>query len=110
MARKPMRDLTVEQQLADPDSLLHFVRKLIAYHKATDALWAEGELEILEPGYPFVYVRSSGEKKVLVAINPSDTCRYIPMAEGGKPVFVQNAKVENGMLVMDSVSFYVAEL
>ena len=100
----------VEAQQQDENSLLHFVKQLIAYHKANPALWAEGELEVLDPGYPFVYTRSAGDKKVLVAINPSGTCRYCKVPEFQKVIFNQNTRMQDGLLVMEEVSFLVAEL
>jgi hypothetical protein len=97
-------------QLQDENSLLNFLKQLIAYNKANPALWAEGELEVLDPGYPFVYTRSAGDKKVLVAINPSGTCRYCKVPEFQKVIFNQNTRMQDGLLVMEEVSFLVAEL
>jgi maltose alpha-D-glucosyltransferase/alpha-amylase len=101
---------TVEQQLADPDSLLQFVKQLIAYHKENPALWADGELEILNPGYPFVYTRSSGDHKVLIAIDPSDGPHYCAIPAFRKTVFSRNAQLRDGLLVTEGVSFLVAEM
>jgi len=101
---------TVEQQLADPDSVLNFVKQLIAYHKENPALWADSELEILNPGYPFVYTRSSGDKKVLIAIDPSDGPHYCAIPAFQKTVFSRNTQLRDGLLVTEGVSFLVAEL
>ena len=64
----------VASQMADPRSLLQRVRKLIALRQAHPALSASG---LFEPVYaeagklPFIYMRQSGEEKLLVALNPA---------------------------------------
>ncbi|GAA1962149.1 alpha-amylase family glycosyl hydrolase [Catenulispora subtropica] len=58
---------TVAAQLADPRSLLHKVRDLIAVRRATPALGAAGSVEVLHDGYPFVYLRGGTH---LVVVNP----------------------------------------
>jgi maltose alpha-D-glucosyltransferase/alpha-amylase len=54
-------------QLADPDSLLHQVRRLIRLRRDTPALGTGGGVTVLHEGYPFVYRR--GEHH-LVVVNP----------------------------------------
>jgi len=58
---------TVAAQRADEGSLLHQVRRLIALRKARPALGAAGSVEVLNVGYPFVYVRGGDH---LVVVNP----------------------------------------
>lgn len=65
---------TVTDQDADPDSLLNRVRSLIKTRNALQALGADGAFEVVfaEDGrLPFVYTRSKGDQKVMVALNPS---------------------------------------
>lgn len=65
---------TVKNQMADENSLYHEVKKLIQIRKENKALGNEGKIEFLyaeENAYPFVYLRSFGDEKVLVALNPS---------------------------------------
>jgi maltose alpha-D-glucosyltransferase/alpha-amylase len=59
---------TVAGQRDDPNSLLRFVRDLIALRNAHPALGPGGSLEILHDGYPLVYVRGG---QFLVVVNPS---------------------------------------
>ena len=66
---------TVEKQTEDKDSLYHEIRKLIAVRKAHEALLNKGEINFVyakHGTYPLAYVRSSGQEKILVVINPSD--------------------------------------
>ena len=66
---------TVEKQLPDDDSLLNGVKKLIALRKSSSALMNPGEIEFVckgEQGTPLAYIRSSGDEKILVVINPTD--------------------------------------
>lgn len=101
---------TVEAQQADPNSVLNFVKKLVAYHKENPALWADSDLEVLQTGYPFVYTRSCGDKKILVAIDPSESRHYCEVPAFQKVVFSQNAQLCNGLLVTEGVGFLVAEV
>jgi maltose alpha-D-glucosyltransferase/alpha-amylase len=65
----------VASQISDPHSLLQRVRQLIALRQAHPALAATASFE---PVYaqagrlPFIYLRQSGDEKILVALNPAD--------------------------------------
>lgn len=59
---------TVAAQRADPASLLHQVRALIAARRTTPALGTAGSLRVLHAGYPLVYLRGGTH---LVVVNPS---------------------------------------
>jgi len=100
---------TVEAQLQDENSLLNFVKGLIKLHRETPALWAEGEFEVLEAGYPFVFTRACGKQKLLIAINPSGYCRETN-AKIGKILLSQNALVKGECVQLNAVSFVVAEM
>jgi glycosidase len=73
---------TVAQQEADPDSLLNTVRQLAALRRAQLTLQASSGFEVIyaEPGRnPFVYLRSNGSERFLVAINPCDAAVSIEL-------------------------------
>ena len=59
---------TVAAQRADEMSLLHHVRELIALRATHQVLGPSGSLEVLNDGYPLVYVRGG---RFLVVVNPS---------------------------------------
>jgi maltose alpha-D-glucosyltransferase/alpha-amylase len=64
----------VEDQQNQEDSLLNTVRNLIRLRKQNPALQASGDFIPIyaeEGRYPFVYFRSAGKNKVLIAVNPS---------------------------------------
>ena len=65
---------TVSDQEGKPDSLLETVRALIKLRKDSPALCADGEFTPVywQPkDYPFVYLRTLGKERFLVAINPA---------------------------------------
>jgi len=66
---------TVAGQHADSNSLLNFVKDLIALRGAHAELGPSGSLEILSDAYPFVYLRGD---RFLVVINPSSSVRALP--------------------------------
>ena len=66
---------TVEKQAADSSSIYNEVRRLIEIRQSHKALQSCGEIEFVyaeENAYPLAYIRSCGEEKILVIINPSD--------------------------------------
>ena len=77
---------TVEKQMADENSLYHEIKKLIQTRQAHKALQSKGEIDFVyarENAYPLAYLRTEGEEKILVAINPaarevSFECAYEP--------------------------------
>lgn len=66
---------TVQNQMADSSSLYHEVKRLIALRQAHPALQSKGEIDFIyaeKNAYPFAYLRSAGNEKILVILNPSD--------------------------------------
>ena len=100
---------TVEEQEKDEDSLLVFVKKLIALHKETAALHADADFNVLMSGYPFVYERMADGKKLLIALNPSAERRCFDAPKLGKILLSQNVEQRGEQLVMDGVSFLMAQ-
>ena len=80
---------TVEEQLADSDSLLAHTRKLLALRRAHPALANKATFTPLyarRRRVPFVYQRSHGGQTIIVAINPAGKkCHAtITVARGSK--------------------------
>ena len=77
---------TVKMQISDENSLYNEIKKLIGIRQSHGAMQSKGEIEFLyaeKDAYPFAYLRSSGEEKILIIINPADRetsfeCRYSP--------------------------------
>jgi len=69
---EPYRNLAIDLQQADADSLLHFYRTLLHWRKSQSAL-IEGKISLL-PGDPHVlaYVRTSDSQKILCLFNFSE--------------------------------------
>ena len=65
---------TLQAQKADANSLYRQVQALIALRQAHPALQSGGEIEFVfaeAHAYPLAYVRSCGEERVLVVLNPA---------------------------------------
>ncbi|MDO4317851.1 MAG: alpha-amylase family glycosyl hydrolase [Lachnospiraceae bacterium] len=65
----------VRAQLADESSLYHEIRRLIGIRQSHAALQSKGEIEFVyaeKNAYPFAYLRSAGDEKILVVLNPSE--------------------------------------
>jgi len=64
---------SVAAQRDDPDSLLNLVRDLIRLRTTHRALGSDGAVEVVagrDQPYPLVYLRSHGDTRFLVAMNP----------------------------------------
>lgn len=77
---------TVEAQLKDENSLYHEIKRLITIRQSHTALQSKGEIEFVyaeKNTYPFAYLRSDQQEKILVILNPSAqettfSCKYVP--------------------------------
>ena len=114
----PMTDRpTVQEQMAEPDSLYHTVRNLIQIRQAHKALQSRGTIEFLyaeKNKYPLCYLRSSedGTEKILIVINPSArkesfVCEYLP----GRTIYSYGGELEVGGKTItapaESVNWYM---
>ncbi|MCW5952092.1 MAG: hypothetical protein KIT69_07525 [Propionibacteriaceae bacterium] len=61
---------TAAAAIADPDSYLYFVRRLIARRRADPRLHAGAPIRVLATGYPLAYTRGEDDS-LLVVLNPS---------------------------------------
>lgn len=64
----------LKAQKAEPDSLYNEVRRLIALRQSHKALQSQGAIEFVyaeKNAYPLAYLRSMGEERILVILNPS---------------------------------------
>ena len=65
---------TVKAQIEDNSSLWHEINGLIKIRNSHPALMSKGEIEFIyaeKNEYPLAYLRSSGDEKILVIINPA---------------------------------------
>lgn len=98
---------TAEKQMADKDSLYHEIKKLIAVRQSCKALQSKGEIEFVyaeKNAYPLAYLRSDGDERVLVIINPaarpvSFPCEYVPAETLYR--FGGGVSFENGIMQAD---------
>mgnify|MGYP000540980961 CR=1 FL=1 len=110
---------TVEEQLADEESLLHMVRKLVTLRKTSDALGSDGAVEFLNRenhGYPLVYTRTDETETYLICMNPGAQSQTVDLEKvGGKDKqyqeMLQNREVmiEQGILTLPGVSFWIGK-
>lgn len=92
--------------MEDENSLYREIRKLITVRQSHKALQSKGEIQFVyakENAYPFAYMRSSGEEKILVVINPSDREESFACSQKiGKAVYTLGgeAEVSEGMVTV----------
>lgn len=100
---------TVEEQLQDENSVLHLVKKLISMRKEIPAFYAESEFNVLLNTYPFVFERSSDNKKYYIAMNPSKYTFTYQLPSIGNVILSQNVKIDGTTLTMEGVSYIIVE-
>ena len=101
---------TAENQMKDPNSVYHEVKKLIQIRQANPVLQSEAKIEFLyceEQAYPLAYRRTDGKDSILVVINPSG--KEASFEYGGKlgEVVYQNGgelKAEAGRIVVPAAA------
>ena len=85
---------TVQEQAADPTSLLNTVKAILALRHSHPDLQADGSFEVLhaQKGDPLLIYRRGS---LTLALNPSD--QPIPTGLAGEPIF-QIGAFEDGLL------------
>ena len=105
--------VNVAGQLADDNSLLHTMQKLIALRRSSPALCADGEIEFVNRrhnGYPLVYRRWLGSEEYLVCINPLDEPEIYSVGESWQTTTAnQNVSIENGQLTLEPFGYVILE-
>jgi maltose alpha-D-glucosyltransferase/alpha-amylase len=99
---------SVEEQLADPDSLLNCTKDLIAMRKTCPALFTSAKQTFLETGYPAVYIREGGGQKITVLLNPSNET-YTREVPHSKVLKAQNIEVNGATITLKPQSFAILE-
>lgn len=67
---------TAQAQMEDAASLRSEIKKLIAVRQAHKALQSLGEIEFISDGAkgkPLAYIRSGGDERIFVAVNPTES-------------------------------------
>lgn len=100
---------TVKAQLENENSLLNHTKKLIKIRKSHKALCADGELKILNAGYPLVYKRSFDGETIIVALNPSARDYEISAPDCKNIIYSKNASVVGGKIKLGGTSFIIYE-
>lgn len=82
---------TVSEQAKNENSLLNFVKKMIAFRKSHPALWAESGYKTIyaeKNKYPYIYERTDGKERLRIVLNPSGRKVRIPVRSDGEALFV----------------------
>ncbi len=89
----------VAKQQSDPNSVLNYVRGLIALRREIPALGTAGDWEYvgdMDNPYPMIYSRSLGNEKYVVVFNPSKrevSGSTAPLGKGAKWIYGNNPKL-----------------
>ncbi len=95
---------TVEDQLSDENSLLNFVKALIALKHNHPALRGDTEFEVVASGYPVVYDRFCDEERIRIILNPSDKDKSYDDAQLSEVLFSYNTEINGSEIKLGSRS------
>jgi len=105
--------LNAEAALADPNSVFHHYRQLIALRKR-HAVLVHGRYELLLPAHPhlFAYLRSDGQQRLLVLCNFSGQFQRLPLAQlpslkGAVPL-IGNLPFDDWQMASDTLAAWEA--
>ncbi len=104
----------VAAQEGKRDSLLNFVRSLIALRHANPSLDNLGGFQPLyaeKNKFPFVYSRTGGPRDFIIAVNPTDAPQScsVDALGGAQLVMTNGASVDETRIVMPSISYAIYE-
>lgn len=103
------KNISVEEQRSDENSLFNTIKELIRIRKSEAALGYNGSVEVLcNDEYPFVYVRRCGDSKILVAINPTN--KEFKISNDIKEVLYSNNCEVNEKITLREKSFILARV
>ncbi|WP_128378292.1 alpha-amylase family glycosyl hydrolase [Streptomyces cavernae] len=100
---------TVAAQRADETSLLHLVRRLVALRTGTPELGPGGSVEVLNSGYPFVYLRGG---RYLVVVNPQRNAASCPYGatHATRPLETTGVRIADGTITASGFGYGVFDL
>jgi maltose alpha-D-glucosyltransferase/alpha-amylase len=101
---------TAEAAMADPNSLWHEIQRQIKVRMAHPALQSSGDIDFVyceKNKYPLAYVRTAGDEKILVILNPSENEVSFPFSGRlGEELYRYEGKAEQngGIITIPAVS------
>lgn len=101
---------TAKAQMEEVDSLRAEVKKLIAVRQAHKPLQNLGDIEFISDGSkgkPLAYIRSIGNEKILVVINPSNDAQEISIKNKVSEIvysFGKEAEIKDNSIKVNGVS------
>jgi len=91
------KEINAKDALADPDSIYHYYRRILALRKETPA-FLYGDFRDLDPQHPlvFVYTRTLGTESYLIILNFSRSVISYRLPEGlaAGPLVVANSETK----------------
>ena len=92
--------INVEDEKADPDSILNFYRRLIAIHNESEALCTGEFIPLETKGSVIAWKRKSGDEELIVLLNFGKGKPKLPAFAKGKEILLSNYEGEskNGKL------------
>jgi oligo-1,6-glucosidase len=90
-------DINAKQEVADPDSIYHYYKRMTDLRKKTPAL-VYGEYKDLDPANPqvFAYTRTLGKDSCLIVLNLSKDPISYPLPEGIKAGHMEISNLSKG--------------
>jgi maltose alpha-D-glucosyltransferase/alpha-amylase len=114
---------TVAKQDNDPNSLLNYVRTLLKLRASSPALGNEGKWALISDvnkPYPMIYMRTGGNEKYIVGINPSDqkveseiatlNSKKIIYKFGTTEKYIYKAGKANDNIIMPAISAVILKI
>jgi len=107
----PHRPLAVDQQTEDPDSVLGFTRRWLAWRRSVPWLGAAPMTFLDLPGKTLGFIRGEGPGRLLFLFNLGDEPTRTALPAGAwRPVFELDAAVDDGAVVLPCGGGLVAAL
>jgi len=101
------KGVCVEEEENDPASLLNCFKELVKIRNENPCLDAMSDIEIIETGYPLIYIRSNNNNSLKIMINPSDKVITKDLGDYINPQKMYHAEIIEKRIVLSAQSFAI---
>lgn len=102
---------TVEDAMANDDSLWHVIQSVLALHKSEAALHTTAGFDVIQgEGRAFAFARTTGDERLVIAVNPGRNVEHVAVdgLDGDALFAIDSPAFEEGGIMLPPQSFVIA--
>ncbi len=102
---------TVEDAMANDDSLWHVIQSVLALHKSEAALHTTAGFDVIQgEGRAFAFARTTGDERLVIAVNPGRNVEHVAVdgLDDDALFAIDSPAFEEGGIMLPPQSFVIA--